>query len=197
MSRRTRRSKSATRQRGRGYGVDVAHTVAVGEPVFAQYTGVGKDCPDAVVRPGMTSFSHGALPGMAGGRRRTRGGRYGLVDGAPLDPNHAIGMSSYAPVSHVPCEASRATGALMQGGFAVPVSTHAVASQAADMAVYRAPTAGYTHDFDARNGGMMINTPYEAHASNAACKTTGGRRRTRRSRRARRSRSLRSRRQRR
>lgn len=201
MSRRSKRSKRSSRSRGGGYSVDVAHSVAVGYPVNAQYTGVGKDCPDMTSRP-MITTSYGALPGMAGGRRRRggyvpqaastltfapvaaaaaappvqKGGRYGLVDGAPLDPSQAIGMSSYAPISRVPCEASRA----MMGG-------------ASDMAAYYAPTAGYSHSFDASHGGLMLNTPYAAHASNPACKTTGGRRAKSRKGKSRKSRARRNR----
>ena len=192
------------KQRGRGYSVSPANMVSVGNPVYQAYSGAGKDCSGEAVRPGWISSGGKrrrggalgvapiALPGDANlaapaapalraqndthmgpaiALRAQNGGRYGSDLGAPLDPNQAIGMSSYAPIQHVPCEASRAG---MHGG---------AASLGQDTAIYRAPTAGYGHGFEtypgtSAVGGLMINTPYEARASNPACHTTGGRRKS-------------------
>ena len=71
---KTRRHRNRL-SRGGGYSVSPASYVSVGNPIYQQYSGAGKDCADAsYVRPG---FIHGStsngMPGMNGGRRR-RGG---------------------------------------------------------------------------------------------------------------------------
>jgi hypothetical protein len=65
--RRSRRSS------GGGYSVSPSNFVSVGNPIYQQYSGPGKDCvADAVVRPSFMSMFPGSLgvSGMAGGKRR-------------------------------------------------------------------------------------------------------------------------------
>lgn len=64
--RRSRRSS------GGGYSVSPSNFVSVGNPIYQQYSGPGKDCvADAVVRPSFLSMFPGSLgvSGMAGGKR--------------------------------------------------------------------------------------------------------------------------------
>lgn len=185
--------KSSRRSRGGGYSVTPSSMISPGNVVYSQYDGAGKDCVSAPSPSIMTRLSS-MFGGKRRSRRRggyvpqaaalpevgapfqapapvvpvapvakQAGGRYGV------DLSHSlghIGMSSYAPIQHVPCEHSRH----MSGGF-----------QAADMMQIRAPTAGYGHGFEAfpgtsSVGGLMTTTPYDARASNPACHTTGGKR---------------------
>uniref|UniRef100_A0A6C0DCY5 Uncharacterized protein n=1 Tax=viral metagenome TaxID=1070528 RepID=A0A6C0DCY5_9ZZZZ len=65
--RRSRRSS------GGGYSVSPSNFVSVGNPIYQQYSGPGKDCvADAAVRPSFLSMFPGSLgvSGMAGGKRR-------------------------------------------------------------------------------------------------------------------------------
>jgi len=67
--RRSRRSS------GGGYSVSPSNFVSVGNPIYQQYSGPGKDCvADAVVRPSFMSMFPGSLgvSGMAGGMRSMR-----------------------------------------------------------------------------------------------------------------------------
>jgi len=122
------------------------------------------------------------------------GGRYEVSPGF-LDSNQAIGASSYAPVSSIPCERGYANplnqhmsgGAQLTGAPIVGESAHfpvVHVGQASAMA-YNAPTAGYRNDFQAMPGtsavgGLMLQTPYDARSFNQACLKTGGSRRKRR-----------------
>ena len=65
--RRSRRSS------GGGYSVSPSNFVSVGNPIYQQYSGPGKDCvADSVARPSFLSMFPGSLgvSGMAGGKRR-------------------------------------------------------------------------------------------------------------------------------
>jgi hypothetical protein len=115
------------------------------------------------------------------------GGRYEFTAGAVLDPVSGIGMSSYAPINSIACERGTSnsmnpnpagiqqlTTAVQRGG-----SVPTVAVGAADSMRVYAPTAGYGHQFEtlpasSAVGGLMLNTPYDARAFNAACTKTGG-----------------------
>lgn len=138
-----------------------------------------------------------------------KGGRYAVMPGF-LDSTSAIGASSYAPVSRIPCEAGvpnplnplyNATTAIpmQSGGSSMSPAPYVSGSGAgfsaanfpqvqvgaADSMRYNAPTAGYRNDFEAfptnsSVGGLMINTPYDAKAFNSSCMKTGGGRRRRR-----------------
>jgi len=126
------------------------------------------------------------------------GGRYEVSPGF-LDPNQAIGASSYAPVSSIACErgysnplnqhmsGGQLTGAPVDGGSAHFPVVHV---GQADAMAYHAPTAGYRNDFQAMPatsavGGLMLQTPYDARSFNQACLKTGGSRRKRSTRRSR------------
>ena len=61
--RRSRRSS------GGGYSVSPSNFVSVGNPIYQQYSGEGKDCvADAAIRPSFMSMFSG-VSGMAGGKR--------------------------------------------------------------------------------------------------------------------------------
>ena len=126
------------------------------------------------------------------------GGRYEVSPGF-LDPNQAIGASSYAPVNSIACERGYANpmnqhmsggkrSRRFQGGQLTGAPIDASSShfpvvhvgQASAMA-YHAPTAGYRNDFQAMPassavGGLMLQTPYDARSFNQACLKTGGKR---------------------
>uniref|UniRef100_A0A6C0IIH5 Uncharacterized protein n=1 Tax=viral metagenome TaxID=1070528 RepID=A0A6C0IIH5_9ZZZZ len=126
------------------------------------------------------------------------GGRYEVSPGF-LDPNQAIGASSYAPVNSIACERGYANpmNQHMSGGQLTGAPIDASSShfpvvhvgQASAMA-YHAPTAGYRNDFQAMPatsavGGLMLQTPYDARSFNQACLKTGGSRRKRSTRKSR------------
>jgi hypothetical protein len=228
MNRRTRCKRN---QKGGGLGGNVEF--APGSQIVNNDLAwkAGSSCM-AAVRPGfLTGVEGGGLPGInskgliGGGRRRRggkkgsksrgrkgsrrskrtfkqRGGRYGfdadsqIISGSP-------GNASYAPITSVPCEASRqpvpdsgATGQLnnnttsplwKQSGGALPLSgalvtwpNHGAASGSPSEMV---PTARYTQNADApivsaAGTNIMINKPINYPEMNPACKQTGGRRRS-------------------
>jgi len=144
-----------------------------------------------------TVVSSPGVPHHVPPQPKQAGGRYEVSPGF-LDPNQAIGASSYAPVSNISCErgysnplnqhmsGGQLTGAPVDGG-----STHfpVVHVGQADAMAYRAPTAGYRNDFQTMPatsavGGLMLQTPYDARSFNPACLKTGGSRQSRRSRRS-------------
>ena len=233
MPRRTKKSK------GGGWSINPADYISAGNPVNQRYAGVGMDCAGSPVRPGFMSGTPSmGIPGLSGGKRRTRskrsyrlkrggtlpgiasqqsfdtvnprvpphapiqqkqaGGRYEVNPGF-LDPNQAIGASSYAPVSSIACErgyanpmnqhiggkrrSRRFQGGQLTGAPIDAVSAHfpvVHVGQASAMA-YNAPTAGYRNDFQAMPGssavgGLMLQTPYDARSFNQACLKTGGKR---------------------
>ena len=196
------------RARGGGYSVNPAEYVSVGNPIYQQYSGAGKDC----------------APGMNGGSRRRgrrarrirggyqlevapfstevvtkdlaqhsqnaqqaqKGGRYEVQPGFLLDGGSDIGAKSYGITSPIACERGYANSLNMHGGASLG---------GADLA-YHAPTAGHGPRFETYPGGavggLMINVPYDARAMNPACTKTGGKRRYKRTKRGTRRSSKRS-----
>ena len=121
-----------------------------------------------------------------------KGGRYGntFASMQPLSPN-GVGSSSFAPVTHLPCERGTTNSlnsnpgniqslTTLKGGAQLSSANFpTVAVGAADSMRYYAPTAGYGHQFQefpapSAVGGLMLNTPYDARAFNQGCIKTGG-----------------------
>ena len=76
-ARRSKRSTHGKRStRGGGFSLDPSKFVSAGNLENLAYTGVGKDCPGgSYVRPGFISnYGGSGMPGMRGGKRRSRGG---------------------------------------------------------------------------------------------------------------------------
>lgn len=208
MARRTRR-KSARRSkrssRGGGFSLDPSKFVSVGNLENLAYTGAGKDCVGGdFVRPGfISSHSGSGVPGMRGGKRRSRGG-YQLAVAPVVDsPVHLPSAPGVPPQQVVIQKGGRYEsnpGALLGGDSAIGMSSYSsvnpiacergstnslnmhggsgVTVGAADSMRYNAPNAGYGHGFEtlpgSAVGGLMINTPYAAGAFNPACTKTGG-----------------------
>ena len=238
--RRSRRSS------GGGYSVSPSNFVSVGNPIYQQYSGPGKDCvADAVVRPSFMSMFPGSLgvSGMFGGKRRKHskrhgskrrmrggtqlsvasfenpvgdmlsaparvpqvsapgvathathathaamppavqtGGRYESNPGALLGSMNPIGMSSYSPIKSIACEGAHSNS--MNTGTGMIQRPMLGGAMLASPLELRMPTAGYSHQFQTLGGtsavgGLMLNVPADARASNPACGTTGGKRSTR------------------
>ena len=146
----------------------------------------------ASMRPGtiVGGVGAGGLPGMGGGRRRTRGkqrgGRYSFDLGASsligAGPPWGAGIPQ---VMSIPCESARHNPLNLQSGGVGGV----------DSAFYVAPTAGYTNNpsswLASTGAPVQIQTPYAAGAMNPACLKTGGSRRRRMRRKSRKSRTKR------
>ena len=121
------------------------------------------------------------------------GGRYESNPGALLDSMNPIGMSSYSRINSIACEGAHANSMNTGTGMIQrPMLGGAMLASPLDS---RATTAGYSHQFETLGGtsavgGLMLNVPMAGRASNPACGTTGGKRRTR-SKRTRRSRTRR------
>lgn len=127
----------------------------------------------SVSAPGVPPATATAVPAQKGGRYEVSPGFYNSA---------AIGASSYAPISHIPCEASR-TAVPTRGGSRRHRKTRGGVNmgEVGSMA-YNAPTAGYRNDFQAFPSGgavpgLTLQIPYDARSSNPACGTTGGSRR--------------------
>ena len=127
----------------------------------------------SVSAPGVPPATATAVPAQKGGRYEVSPGFYNSA---------AIGASSYAPISHIPCEASR-TAVPTRGGSRRHRKTRGGVNmgEVGSMA-YNAPTAGYRNDFQAFPSGgavpgLTLQVPYDARSSNPACGTTGGSRR--------------------
>jgi len=133
--------------------------------------------PAQVSAPGVESHDVQDVP-------KQTGGRYESSLGAPLDPHQAIGMSSYAPIKSIACEGAHSNS--MNTGTGMIQRPMLGGAMLASPLELRMPTAGYSHQFQTLGGtsavgGLMLNVPADARASNPACSTTGGkRRRTRR-----------------
>jgi hypothetical protein len=167
--------KQTRRQRGGGYQFGASITPGLVNNYGQEVVAGPKLMPDCVaaVKPDAMGFhGHKGLPGMGGGRRRSRkqsGGRYGFVstDGAPPAAPWAGGL---APMSRIAPEMAVANpyNPPMSGG---------------NNQAYYAPTAGYGNQASGWVGGtgspVMIQVPYEARAMNPACLKTGGARRSR------------------
>lgn len=112
------------------------------------------------------------------------GGRYESNLGALLDPIGGIGMSGHAPISRIACEGAHSNS--MNTGTGMIQRPMLGGAMLASPLELRMPTAGYSHQFQTLGGtsavgGLMLNVPVDARASNPACSTTGGKRSTKRS----------------
>jgi hypothetical protein len=204
------RAASATRRRaakrGGGWGFTGAASIPgqVNNPMV--YTGVG-DCRAAAPGYQIPYGDYGkytGLPGMAGGKRRSRrranrrqnGGRYGFDLANPVPGAAAPWAGGIPPVVRIACEGSTpnplnngphtpSTQPLpvesankwmgMTGGG--PGSTHFGVGNV-DSMYYYAPTAGYDNKpsswVDSVGAPVQLQVPFAAHAMNQACLTTGG-----------------------
>jgi hypothetical protein len=149
------------------------------------------DCLAAVKPDTMGFFGAKGLPGLSGGSRKQRGGRYGFVsaDGAAAPGSPWLG--GLAPMQSIACEARTPNPMNKQLGGAAhlmgaPLMSQATAggpvSTAGPDQAYYAPTAGYGNQASSWVGSTgapsLIQNPYAAHAMNPACLKTGGARRT-------------------
>jgi len=150
------------------------------------------DCLAAVKPDTMGFFGGKGLPGLSGGSRKQRGGRYGFVsaDGGAAPGSPWLG--GLAPMQSIACEASTPNplNPRQLGGAAplmgAPLMSQATAggpvSTAGPDQAYYAPTAGYGNQASTWVGSTgspsLIQNPYAAHAMNPACVKTGGARRT-------------------
>jgi len=108
MKRSTQRRR-APKRKGGGWTTGPSF-INPGNLTFNQYEGAGKDCTgiNQMDRPGYISGApiFNGVPGLRGGRRRsrrTRGGRYGFADNAmPLSSN-GVGTSP-GPIMPIACE---------------------------------------------------------------------------------------------
>lgn len=182
--RRSKRSSHA--KRGGGFSLDPSKFVSAGNLENLAYTGVGKDCVGGnFVRPGFISnYGGSGMPGMRGGKRRSRGG-YQLAVAPVVDsPVHfpsAPGVPPHAPQAEqvVIQKGGRYEsnpGALLDGGSDIGMKSYAGAHSipcergsinslnmhgggvtvgAADSMRYNAPTAGYGHGFETLPGSAV------------------------------------------
>ena len=186
----------ATRKRrqngGDGNSYSFGAAVAPGAP-YASEVVQGSACM-AAARPGMISgYSPpglGGLPGMAGGRRRSkrrgtkrskrtkskrRGTKRGKRRGTKRTKRQRGGRYMVAPAAY-PADSSSGPNV-----FAPVIKGNSCESQiggGADTLAYSAPTAGYTNQpspWVASTGApVLIQAPYEARSMNPACIKTGG-----------------------
>jgi len=149
------------------------------------------DCLAAVKPDTMGFFGAKGLPGLSGGSRKQRGGRYGFVsaDGGAAPGSPWLG--GLAPTQSIACEASTPNPLNLRqlGGAAhlmgAPLMSQATAggpvSTAGPDQAYYAPTAGYGNQASTWVGGTgapsLIQNPYAAGGMNPACVKTGGARR--------------------
>jgi len=203
-SKRSSHGKRSTRvKRGGGFSLDPSKFVSVGNLENLAYNGVGKDCPGgSFIRPGtITGYNGSGMPGMSGGKRRSRGG-YQLAVAPVVDsPVHMPSAPGVPPQEVMIQKGGRYEsnpGALLGGDSAIGMSSYSnvnpiacekgftnslnmhggggVTVGAADSMRHYAQNAGYGHGFETlpNAGGLMINTPYSAGAFNPACSKTGG-----------------------
>lgn len=201
--------KYSRRARGGGYSVNPAEYVSVGNPIYQQYAGAGKDCA-----PGMSGGTRRRSYRKARRSRRIRGGY--KLEVAPFTTE--VVTRDIAQHAQQAQQAQQALpvqkggryevqpGFLLDGGSDIGAKSYGIASPiacergyanslnmhggaslgGADLA-YHAPTAGHGPQFETYPGGavggLMINVPYDARAMNPACTKTGGKRRYKRSRR--------------
>ena len=180
---RRKKSRNKRRMRKQMHGGTIPAVASFDNPV-------GGNMPESPTQP---VSAPGVVPHTATQAAiipKQTGGRYESNPGSPLDPVSAIGMSGHAPVDSIKCE----------GGFANSMNTGTGMIQRqmlggamlASPLELRMPTGGYSHQFETYGGtsavgGLMLNTPYEARASNPACGHTGGKRSKRRTRRGKKS----------
>lgn len=153
------------------------------------------ESPAQVSAPGVATHAAGAtMPPTDPSAQATQaaqalpavqtGGRYESNPGALLDSMNPIGMSSYSRINSIACEGAHANSMNTGTGMIQrPMLGGAMLASPLDS---RATTAGYSHQFETLGGtsavgGLMLNVPVAGRASNPACGTTGGKRRTKRS----------------
>jgi len=190
---RSKQRKQGRTRKTRGGGLGQSYTFNPAPLINGVDTGLSfkpeSSCM-ASVRPGTIVGDvggAGGLPGMGGGRRRTRnknkkgsrmrrqrGGRYSFDLGSPsligAGPPWGAGIPQ---VMSIPCESARSNPLNLQSGGVGGV----------DSAFYIAPTAGYTNNpstwLASTGAPVQIQTPYAAGMMNPACLKTGGARRRR------------------
>ncbi len=184
MVRRTRRKSGKRSTRGGGFSMDPSKFVSVGNLENLAYTGAGKDCVGgSFVRPGFISnYGGSGMPGMHGGKRRSRGGYEPAVAPVVDSPVH------FPSAPGVPPQAGQVViqkggryesnpGALLDGGSAVGMSSYSsvnpiacergsinslnmrggggVTIGAADSMRHYAQNAGYGHGFETLPGSAV------------------------------------------
>ena len=181
--------RSMTRKRGGGLGntYGFGANISPGAPIGNAQEVVPMSSCLATPRFGEISYPTTGLglPGMSGGRRRSRrqrGGRYSFDLSQPVPGAAAPWAGGIPPVMKIPCESALTTAnPLNQRGGVGGV----------DSAFYAAPTAGYTNVPSSWVGSTgtpsLLQTPYDARSTPPVCmKTGGGRKRTKRSKRSKR-----------
>jgi hypothetical protein len=184
-ARRSKRSAHAKRSsRGGGFSLDPSKFVSVGNLENLAYTGAGKDCPGgSFVRPGMiTGYNGSGVPGMRGGKRRSRGGYEPAVAPVVDSEVHFPSAPGVPPQNAEQVVIQKGgryesnPGALLGGDSAIGMSSYSsvspiacergstnslnmhgggVAVGAADSMRYNAPTAGYGHGFETLPGSAV------------------------------------------
>ena len=93
--------------------MDPSKFVSAGNLENLAYTGAGKDCPGgSFVRPGFISnYGESGMPGMRGGKRRSRGGKLAV---APMEPVASAVQFPSAP--GVPPHARPEMAVMQKGG---------------------------------------------------------------------------------
>ena len=109
------------------------------------------------------------LPGMGGGGRKQKGGRYSFDLSSPMPTAAAPWAGGIPPVMRIPAEAavSNPLNPVQMGGVG-----------GVDSAFYAAPTAGYTNNPSSWVGSTgapsLLQTPYDARTTPSVCLKTGG-----------------------
>lgn len=167
-----------TRKRSAMRGGNLGNTFSFGGPPLGNNAApvISQSSCMAEARPMVSPPSFGGLPGMRGGRRRTksqRGGRYSFDLSTQLTPA-APWAGGIPQVQRIPCEAavSNPLNAVQMGGVG-----------GVDSAFYAAPTAGYTNNPSSWVGSTgapsLLQTPYAASTTPPVCMKTGGGKRRR------------------
>jgi len=173
---RAKKSGTRRRQRGGNLGniVTFGGPITPGAPIGNTAEVIPQSSCLATPRFGEISFPTTGLglPGMSGGRRKQRGGRYSFDLSAPAPGAAAPWAGGPPPVMRIPCEAAihNPLNPVQMGGVG-----------GIDSAFYAAPTAGYTNTPSSWVGSTgapsLLQTPYEARTTPPVCFKTGGGRR--------------------
>jgi hypothetical protein len=185
--RSTRGKRSTHAKRGGGFSLDPSKFVSAGNLENLAYTGVGKDCPGgSYVRPGFISnYGGSGMPGMSGGKRRSRGGYEPAVAPIVDSPVHFPSAPGVPPQNAEQVIIQKGgryesnPGALLDGGSDIGMKfysgAHSIPCErgstnslnmhggavptvtvgAADSMRYNAPTAGYGHGFETLPGSAV------------------------------------------
>lgn len=196
-SRKTRSSRKSKKtgsrkQRGGAYSFTGA---SIGAPGTVSNYGqvwetTGKpltpDCVAAVKSDTVGYSGPSGLPGLSGGRRRSRrqsGGRYGFDLSQQVTPAGGPALGGIPNVQRIACEGS--TPNPLNPGPHTPSTQPPVQGGGAQMGgigssdlAYYAPTAGYGNTVSSYlssvGAPVQVQVPYEARAWNPACLKTGG-----------------------